>query len=86
MRVTKKVEDMLADLEKAAQLENSEVGEWWAALCNLRGSIENGGSDEFQKAWLAEVAAEHKTLKEDYRIVEGERTVTERYIDLEYLR
>lgn len=79
------VEDMIADLEEAASLERSEVGEWWAALVAIDRVISYGATERFRKAWVAEVKAEHKRLKRDFRIEESTREVTQTVRSLEFI-
>lgn len=85
MKEIVEVEEMVADLEEAASLERSEVGEWWSALVAMDRVIEYGATERFRKAWVAEVKAEYKRLKRDFRIEESTREVTQTVRSLEFI-
>ncbi len=86
MKEVVEVEEMLADLEEAAKLDGTECGEWWAALVAMDNAINYGATERFRKAWAAEVKAEYKRLKRDFRIEETTREVTQTVRRLEFIR
>lgn len=73
---------MIEDLREAAQIEGTELGEWWHALIGLYPRIVDGGSEEFKKAFEKELVAEHKRLKEEFKIVETTETRIVKFYEL----
>lgn len=69
------IDDMLRDLGDAADLEGTELGEWWQILVEMRNRVIDFASDRFRKAWEAEVKAEWKRFKAEYEITEEKETV-----------
>lgn len=66
-----------SELQEAALLENTEVGEYWMALVNLGNYVFAHSSDEFAEAFEKELAATHARLLEHFEIVEITETRTE---------
>ena len=78
-----KLEDMVSDLEDAAKLDHTEVGEYWTWL--VAGELVNFQSDSMKKAWEKEVESQHRILKEEYKIVEEEKQITQKRKVLKYI-
>lgn len=78
------VEDMLDELAEAAGLEGSEVGEAWKALVDSEPAAKYGSSD-FEAAWEREVQRQYRHLKENFRLVETEKTQVVKIKKLEFL-
>ena len=76
--------EMATELEQAAELDGSELGEWWAALAGLIPRVFDGASEEFQTAFEKELRSEHKRLKEEFRIEETTETKTVTYRELKH--
>jgi hypothetical protein len=71
--------EMAAELELAAELEGSELGEWWAKLASLVPRVFDCASKEFLEAFEKELRGEYKRLKEEFRIEETTETKTVTY-------
>lgn len=71
--------EMATDLEQAAQIDGTELGEWWAALAGLVPSVIDGASEEFLAAFEKEIRAQHKRLKEEFYVEETTETKTVTY-------
>ena len=78
------IDEMLEELESAATLEGSEVGEQWQALVNCRAAADYG-SKEFREAYEKEVQKQYTHLKENFRIVERRETREVTYTDLKFI-
>ena len=68
-------EQLIEQLEEYAELEGSEAGEYWSALCNLAGYA-YCMPDDFAKAVLEQVRLEVENIEKTMEIVEEERTYT----------
>jgi predicted secreted protein len=62
--------EMAEELGQAADLEGSEVGEWWSALSALVPRVFDAASDEFREAFEKELRSQYLMFKEEYSIVE----------------
>ncbi len=76
--------EMATELEQAAELEGTELGEWWAALAGLIPRVWDGASEEFQAAFEKELRSEHKRLKEEFRIEETTKTKSVSFRELKH--
>lgn len=72
-----KIHEIVQELQEAALLENTEVGEYWMALVNLSKCVFSHSSDEFAEAFEKELAATHARLLECFEIVEVTETRAE---------
>ena len=80
-----KLQQMINELESAADLEGTEVGEYWSDLVSLQYKTD-GMSPEFKYAWENEIKTNWIMLKNEYKIVEHEYTPTPRTAKrLEYI-
>jgi hypothetical protein len=62
---------MVEELQEAANLDGTEIGEYWRALASLWSvSLGPGISPPLFKALKEELANQYEFLKEDFRIVE----------------
>jgi len=84
-RTIMKLEEKLEIIEQAAQLEETELGEWWQALCDLYPRVMDGASDEFREAWEMEVDLEFERVTSEFKIVERTETITRTFKDLVYI-
>ncbi len=66
-----------SELQEAALIENTEIGEYWMAMANLSKCVINHSSDEFAEAFEKELAATHAWFLEHFEIVEITETRTE---------
>ncbi len=79
------IEEMAEDLTEAARLDGTENGEWWASLAGMTDFLHYGATDRFLKAWIAEIKAEHKRLKRDFRVSERVIESKQKVRSLEYI-
>jgi len=75
---------MATELEQAAELEGSELGEWWMKLVGLIPRVFDCSSKKFQAAFEKELRTEYKRFKEEFRIVEKTETKTITYKQLKH--
>lgn len=71
------LDEKLEIIKQASQLEETELGEWWHALCNLHPRVMDGASEEFREAWEKEIDLEFQRVISEFKIVE--RTETREY-------
>lgn len=74
---TMSIHKIASELQEAALLENTEVGEYWMSLVNLSKYVFSHSSDEFAEAFEKELTAAHARLLECFEIVEVTETRTE---------
>lgn len=79
------LQEMLDDLEHAANYEGSELGEYWSWLISGYSRVRDSLNSEFYQAWLKEVTSEHNRLKTEFVWEEEEITVTRTYKELVYV-
>ncbi len=80
----KDIDEKADDLREAAAMCNDEGGEWWVALTDLVPGYRDGASEQFSAAIEAEILREHRRLREEFRVEERERTVTQKIRELVY--
>lgn len=71
------------ELQKFAELENTELGELWASLIAVAYHSEYA-SDDFAKALENEIDAQLDHCKKHATIVEEEETFTRKVVSLEW--
>ena len=71
------IHQIASELQEAALLENTEVGEYWEALVNLSRYAFAHSSDEFAEAIERELKDTHAKVFEHYEIREVTETRTE---------
>lgn len=71
------IHQVASELQEAALLENTEVGEYWEALVNLSRYTFAYSSDEFAEAIEKELRKTHAWVFEHYEIKEVTETRTE---------
>lgn len=76
--------DMASELEDAAGLDRSELGEWWTALVGLIPRVFDSASKEFRDAFENEIKSEHKRLKEEFILEEIMETAKYRILILKH--
>jgi hypothetical protein len=80
------IQDMIYELEEAADLDGTELGEMWDKLCTIQYVIGYGLSDNFERVWIEEIREQYKDLKERFEIIETtqtiEKTVTTRSLEM----
>ena len=75
--------DIVCDaLEAAAELDSSELAEWWSGLTALRNRVLDCASPEFERAYEAELRSAYDDLKTNYEIVEETRSQIVTYREL----
>lgn len=79
------IRNIAGELEAAARLEDSELGEWWLALVGLIPRVFDSASPEFLAAFEAELQAEYSSFKSEYCIVEVTEQKIIRYKELRLL-
>lgn len=77
--------EKIEDLREAAELDGTEIGEFWASLCSVASKLHYGASDEFHRAVVKEIDGQHEYLKSDFEIVETEEIFTRKIRSLEFL-
>ena len=78
------IESERNELEKYAILEGSEIGELCIALLHVANFASYMG-DDFHAALVEEIKGQLEMFKNDTKIIETERTHTEKYTELEWL-
>lgn len=73
--------EMIEKIEEAAQLEGTEISEYWSLLTQLH-RYRYCMSDEFEIALDKELTEMFNDINENWVIEETERTVIERYRSL----
>lgn len=76
--------EMAEELEDAARLDGSEVGEQWQSLSSAE-TAARYGSDEFRDAWEKEVREQYEHFTTNFRIVTRKETREVEYTDLEFV-
>lgn len=82
----KDIEEMIEDISEAANLEGSEIGEYWQALVNFSQFVYYGPSDEFISAFNKEVKEQHSYIKDEFEIIDEDIVVPERKVVRKRLR
>jgi len=70
------LDEIAEELERAGQMSNDELGEWWIGLASLLPRVRDGASLDFKKAYAKQLRSEYKRLKNEFRIVETTETQT----------
>ena len=78
------IAEMLEELEEAATIEGSEVGEQWQALVSAKAAADYG-SEAFLAAYEAEVREQHEHFRNNFRIVERQESRIVTYTDIEFV-
>jgi hypothetical protein len=82
MSKLQKISEMAVELERASELEGSELGEWWGSLARMVPRYIDCASEEFKLAFESEIKMEYARFKEEFRVVETIETRTEKRIEL----
>lgn len=67
---TKQLLKMAQELEEAAGLEGTELGDYWDALAKFARYAIHDASENLRQAFAAEVEEQHDILTTEYEIVE----------------
>lgn len=78
------MDDLITELEEYAHLDRTEVGEYWAALVDMRKHSDSIG-DAFSAALDIEIAEQVEYIRANFEIVEEEEQCSIVVRRLEYL-
>lgn len=67
-------QEMIDELNNAADIDGTETGEYWLSLINLYEQYTYAMSEEFVAALAAEILSEYNYFKTNFQIVEEEIT------------
>lgn len=80
-----KTSEKAYELEMAAAMLNDELGEYWHYLARLHSRCRDCASDEFQRAYDAEVHREYDRFKTEFVVVQEVETTTREVQSLRHI-
>lgn len=79
------LDEMVADLEEAAAIDKTELGEYWGWLTHLGAhSYRDFMTDEFKQSLEDEIRCEWIRLKEEFEVVVEEVSVVQKVARLKH--